>query len=383
MPVYSFTTFDDPLAFTGKTDALGINDTDQIVGNYRDASGGRHGFLLSGGTYTTLDDPLATNTFASGINASGQIVGYYRDASGGFHGFLLSGGTYTTLDDPLAFAGTTRAFGINDMGQIVGSYDNASGGHGFLLSGGMYTTIDDPLGTDTFASGINAAGQIVGTYETTTPGTHSFLYSGGLFTTMDDPVVNTQTIAHGINDNSQIVGTLIDGTGNHGFLETSLPNPPPLAGTTADMVLRGANTSPAVMGQYEIYDIGNNAILAGYSLGQVGPSWAFVTLGGFFGSDTTDLVLRNVNTGAFEVYDIANNMITSAASLGQVGLDWQLGGFAVDPPTGSMGSSGSTSQLVQAMAGFGGGSGTAESLNTAAVGADTSQQPSLTTPQHA
>src|SRR5215475_9905571 len=45
--------------------------------------------------------------------------------------------------------------------------------------------------------------------------------------------------------------------------------------------------------------------------------------------------MRNVNTGAFEVYDVANK----AAALGQVGLDWQLGGFAPDPPTGSMGRS--------------------------------------------
>src|SRR5262245_30620832 len=40
-------------------------------------------------------------------------------------------------------------------------------------------------------------------------------------------------------------------------------------GTTADMILRGANASPE-MGQYEIYDLGNNAILAGYSVGQIG-----------------------------------------------------------------------------------------------------------------
>ena len=67
--------------------------------------------------------------------------------------------------------------------------------------------------------------------------------------------------------------------------------------------------------------------------------------------------------------------------MGQVGLGWQLGGFAADPPTGSMGSSGSASQLAQAMAGFGGGG--AESLNPTALGADTSQQALLTTPQHA
>jgi probable HAF family extracellular repeat protein len=45
-------------------------------------------------TYTTLDDPLATNgTFAWGINASGQIVGSYGDASIFYHGFLYSGGS--------------------------------------------------------------------------------------------------------------------------------------------------------------------------------------------------------------------------------------------------------------------------------------------------
>jgi len=43
---------------------------------------------------------------------------------------------------------------------------------------------------------------------------------------------------------------------------------------------------------------------------------------------------------------------------------------------------GSTSQLVQAMAGFD-GSGAGESLNTAPLSADTSQQPLLTPPQHA
>ena len=72
-----------------------------------------------------------------------------------------------------------------------------------------------------------------------------------------------------------------------------------------------------------------------------------------------------------------------SCSFGAVGSDWQLGGFAADPPTGSMGGSGSTSQLVQAMAGFGGGGGAADGLNTAPLGADTSQQQFLTTPQHA
>jgi hypothetical protein len=66
-------------------------------------------------------------------------------------------------------------------------------------------------------------------------------------------------------------------------------------------------------------------------------------------------------------------------------LDWQLGGFAADSPGASsaaMGDASEVGQLVQAMASFGGGSGAADGLNPAALGADTSQQPLLTTPQH-
>jgi len=58
---------------------------------------------------------------------------------------------------------------------------------------------------------------------------------------------------------------------------------------------------------------------------------------------------------------------------------WQLGGFAADrlmAPAG--GSDGSTSQLVQAMAGFGGGA--ADTSATAPLSADTSQQTFLTPP---
>jgi probable HAF family extracellular repeat protein len=52
------------------TEAFGINDAGQIVGQYQDATG-THGFLLSGGISTTLDDPLATGgTFAQGISAA-------------------------------------------------------------------------------------------------------------------------------------------------------------------------------------------------------------------------------------------------------------------------------------------------------------------------
>jgi probable HAF family extracellular repeat protein len=57
MPIYKYTTLDDPFANGGiGTHAVGINNAGQIVGEYSDGSG-IHGFLFSGGTYTTLNDP--------------------------------------------------------------------------------------------------------------------------------------------------------------------------------------------------------------------------------------------------------------------------------------------------------------------------------------
>ena len=383
MTVYTYTTFDDPLAFAGTTFAFGINDRGQIVGYY-DNNSGHQGFLLSGGTYSTIDDPSADagNTLAHAVSAIGQVVGQYTNASGthgfflsagnyrtlddptptttatvplgidvsgqiglivgyfqstsGIHGFVLNNSTYTTLDDPSA-SNNTVATSVNGKGQIVGHYQDAGGTiHGFLLTGGhldpgngntftggTYTTIDHPLATSgTFLEGINDAGQIVGTCSAS-DGLHSFLYSGGFFTDIDDPV-NDGTEAHGINNNGQIVGTLDDpAVGQHGLLITPMANPAPPAGTTADMILRASRA----VSQYEIYDIGNNSLLAGYDLGQIGNNWQYAGLGRFFGSDTTDMLLRNGGTGGFEVYDISNNNITNAAFLGAVGLDWEVQGF--------------------------------------------------------
>src|SRR5205807_6998577 len=128
-----FTTIDVPSTFGTRTRAFAINDAGQIAGTF--TSGNSHGFLLSGGVFTRIDDPSADGgTDVSGINASGQIAGTYFFA-GISHGFLRdASGHFTTLDVPLA--NNTFAEGINDAGQIVGRYDDATGIHGFLYSGG-------------------------------------------------------------------------------------------------------------------------------------------------------------------------------------------------------------------------------------------------------
>jgi hypothetical protein len=151
----------------------------------------------------------------------------------------------------------------------------------------------------------------------------------------------------------------------------------------SDLLLRNSNT-----GGLEVLNISNNQVTGGPTfLGTVGLEWQFAGVAPVHDATSSDLVLRNVNTGAFQVYNIANNQLMGSASLGAVGVASQVGGFAaigsVVPPLiqdapPEMG--GSTAQLVQAMAGFG-GSGAAIS-NIAPLGTEASQQPLLTTPQH-
>ena|SRR5947208_553405 len=98
-------------------------------------------------TFTTLDDPLAINgTFATGINASGQVVGSYNDAGGTAHGFISGGGTYTTFNDPDAAGGDTLPDGINNLGQIAGTFNNFPVQElGFIKIGNSYPFIVYPL----------------------------------------------------------------------------------------------------------------------------------------------------------------------------------------------------------------------------------------------
>ena len=88
MPVYTFTTLDDPLGTNG-TEARGINDAGQVVGAYQDAAGKLHGFLYRAGGFTTIDVPGASSTTVTGVGDRGQIVGWYVNAAGE-HGFEVS-----------------------------------------------------------------------------------------------------------------------------------------------------------------------------------------------------------------------------------------------------------------------------------------------------
>jgi len=170
-------------------------------------------------TWITVEVPDSSSTLAYGINDSEEIVGSYTDASRFIHGFLLRNGVYTTLDVPGAL--TTAARAINNTDQVVGWFFDGKKQRGFIFDEQNYVVLDVPGALQTQALGINDAGQVVGTYVDSRSKTHGFSYINGHFTTLDFPGSEFTSLS-GINNRGHIVGVFIDAKDlDHGFVENT------------------------------------------------------------------------------------------------------------------------------------------------------------------
>jgi probable HAF family extracellular repeat protein len=254
-----------------ETDVVAINDVGQFAGFFFDSTGGKHGFVNTGGVFgAPISYPGGTNTSVEGLNNVGQLVGSFSTAAVAANGFLDTGGTFMTIDWPGAFATRlsdinnkvsptlvggfnpagvlgqgrpnpgdegfsyssgsfmaiidpagvgTQAFGVNDSGQVVGAYSDGTAPHGFLDNGGVFTAINAPGALGTIVGGINDSGQMDGAYVDATMTVHAFFYDGSTFS--DIPLPGAFSTLGGINDAGQVVGTYKDTSGVlHGFLAT-------------------------------------------------------------------------------------------------------------------------------------------------------------------
>jgi probable HAF family extracellular repeat protein len=89
--------------------------------------------------FIPINFPLATSTTAYGINDTGEIAGFYSDAAGDSHGFIYTGGAFSTVD--VAGARSTLLTRIKNGGLVTGvCYDALNEGYGIT---GL---LADPLG---------------------------------------------------------------------------------------------------------------------------------------------------------------------------------------------------------------------------------------------
>jgi hypothetical protein len=111
--------------------AAAINKPDDIAGFETERNGKIIGFLrMSDRNVIKLSYPGATQTQALGVNDGDEVVGAYTDGTGSgatMHGFVWRPGWgFRTVDDPKGI-GTTTLNGVNDRGQLVGFYVDAAG----------------------------------------------------------------------------------------------------------------------------------------------------------------------------------------------------------------------------------------------------------------
>jgi probable HAF family extracellular repeat protein len=130
--------------------ARAINDQGQIAGESRVSLGeGKgnvfHAFIYSGGKmrdiHTFVDNGIyPTSSDASGINNSGQVVGEYTDTQGNRFAFVYDGSKMinleTLIDQTAGYIRLYNALAINDAGQIMAdaTFQNGASEEAILLT---------------------------------------------------------------------------------------------------------------------------------------------------------------------------------------------------------------------------------------------------------
>jgi Cu/Zn superoxide dismutase len=127
----SFTRVTEPGHPGASLTAAAINNRGDVAGFYAGAKGGTDAFLkTAGGQFTHLAYPGASATQALGVNDHDEVVGVYTVGSGNnaqTHGFTWTPQSgFRTVDDPNG-AGATTINGVNDRGDLVGFYTDAKG----------------------------------------------------------------------------------------------------------------------------------------------------------------------------------------------------------------------------------------------------------------
>lgn len=279
-----------------RTQPVGINAAGEVVGGFTDARGGAHGFLLSRGQFTTVDVPGSMvgvagtlPTSANGINPSGDIVGNftapynppvstaaalndarYCPAAGSpacIKGFLYSHGTFSLILFPghpgaipehISSNGTISGC-LHDydlMGSMFGAVWSRSGDANLTAGGGelIDATMSFPSSMN---NGVAENTVMVGLYDdmNTPSHRHGFIVQNGDFRSYDFPSATVSlTAIWDINAGGQFVGTYVDGTGRHGFVQ----NPDGSAAIQlnvpggANTVANGVNPEGMIVGTYTV-----------------------------------------------------------------------------------------------------------------------------------
>jgi len=198
------------------SEANGMNDAGQLVGESYDSPAPGQAFVWSGGVLTSLTSVLGGFSAALDINNSGQIVGLRGSAPriDSWEAFLYDSGSGAVTSLPgLGDTFRTAANAINDLGVIAG-YGSPSPNvfHAARWTNGTPTDLGTLGGLNSFAHGLNAVGDVVGeSWVVGDTDTHAFIHQGGSMKDLGT-LGGGSSAAFGIDDAGVVVGTSSTGT---------------------------------------------------------------------------------------------------------------------------------------------------------------------------
>jgi probable HAF family extracellular repeat protein len=198
-----------PREFRSPGYAAAINEDGKVAGQFATAERRNHACVWDSSSFRDLDEPGGRLSGARGINRHGHVVGEMQTtADHNLHAFFWDGKSVKDLG--MLGGRESRALAINDGGLIAGySSDTAGLWHAVVWREGITPVVLEPL-SPTFphaqAVAMNNEGIVVGSSFNQTTG-RAVLWRDGRAESLEAVEAEVRSIAAGINDEGQVVGT--------------------------------------------------------------------------------------------------------------------------------------------------------------------------------
>lgn len=187
--------------------ANGMNESGDIVGEYRDAGNVAHPFVILQKAFQVLADVDGRTPVPADINERRVITGAARKSGAYDLGFVLDRGSYVFFQCDAS--GHTNPSGINRNGDVAGTCGTYADLRGFVFRGGVVTFVSYPGAVRTRIWDINDDGDVVGDAFFLDASGHqesiAFLWRDGVFHDLAFPGTR-QSLARSINNKGDVLG---------------------------------------------------------------------------------------------------------------------------------------------------------------------------------
>lgn len=142
-------------------------------------------------SFQPLAEPNAAYAIGYGINSLGEIVGTVATTpSNAFNTFVDDKGAFQTLSFPSTYS-YAQAAGINKSQMVVGWWEGSGGAPGSLFNSFVssqsgkkprnFVSFDYPAASATMANGVNDSSEVVGSFTDSSGVVHGFTYKSQKF----------------------------------------------------------------------------------------------------------------------------------------------------------------------------------------------------------